>query len=110
MAEGPERKAENEARFRAANERQRTQVVRLVGDGDALVPFLCECPDNGCTEVVLLTLSEYEAVRSVSTDGLAVDGHEDSTVEHVVERAERYTRTRKTGVAGKAFADLDPRS
>jgi hypothetical protein len=104
------RKAENEARFRDANERQRGAAVVIVENENEPVPFLCECPDVRCTSVVLVTLREYEAVRSVPTDGLAAAGHEDPTVEDVIETTERFTRTRKTGPAGEAFAALDPRS
>jgi hypothetical protein len=110
MADSAKRKAENEARFRAANEKQRGAAAAIVAGEDDPVPFLCECPDLGCTSVVLVTLREYEAVRAVPTNGLAVTGHEDPTVEDVIETTKRFTVTRKTGVAGKAFADLDPRS
>jgi hypothetical protein len=110
MADSATRKAENEARFRDANEKQRGEAAAIVESEDEPVPFLCECPDPRCTSVVLLTLREYEAVRAVPTDGLAKPGHEDATIEDVIETTERYVRTRKTGRAGDAFAELDPRS
>jgi hypothetical protein len=110
MADSEERKAANEATFRSANEKQRSAAAAIVEGEEELVPFLCECHDLACTSVVLVTLREYEDVRAVPTDGLASSGHEDPTIEHVVDTTERFTRTRKTGAAGDAFAELDPRS
>ena len=110
MTDSPQRKAANEARFREANEKQQGAAARILGGGDQLVPFLCECADRSCTSVVQLTLREYEAVRATPTDGLATNGHEDPTIEDVVATTERFTQTRKTGAAGEAFAKLDPRS
>jgi hypothetical protein len=110
MADSATRKAENEARFREANEKQRGEAAAIVEHDDEPVPFLCECPDPRCTSVVLVTLREYEGVRAVPTDGLAADGHEDTTIEDVIETTERFKRTRKFGPAGEAFAELDPRS
>jgi hypothetical protein len=110
VADSATRKAQNEARFRDANETQRGAAAAIVESDEEPVPFLCECPDPRCTSVVLVTLREYEAVRAVPTDGLAAHGHEDLTVEDVIETTERFRRTRKTGPAGEAFAELDPRS
>lgn len=110
MPSGAEGRAGNEQRFREANERQRAAAAALVEDDEQLVPFLCECPDLRCLSVVLLALREYEDVRARPTDALAAPGHEDTTIEDVVETNARYVRTRKLGVAGEAFADLDARS
>jgi hypothetical protein len=111
VSDGAQRKAQNEARFRDANEKQQGAAREILDGADHhLVPFLCECHDLSCTSVVQLTLSEYEAVRATPTDGLAANGHEDLTIEDVVATTERFTQTRKTGAAGEAFARLDPRS
>jgi hypothetical protein len=110
VTDSAQRKAENEARFRAANEKQEGAAEGILHGADHLVPFLCECADLSCTNVVQLRLSEYESVRATPTDGLAAKGHEDSTIEDVVLTTERFTQTRKRGAAGEAFARLDPRS
>ena len=111
MATSPERKALNEGTFRDANEHIEQKAVELVGvEDEQFVPFLCECPNMDCTEVALLTLKEYENVRSGSRQGLAVLGHEDPTVERVLERNERFVMTEKFGRAGEVHADNDDRS
>ena len=53
---------ENQRRFRLANERIDEARAELGFDGER-IPFLCECPDVGCTSVVPLSAAEYEAIR-----------------------------------------------
>ena len=111
MATSPERKALNEGRFRDANEQIEQKAVELVGVEDwEYVPFLCECPQMDCTQVALLTLKEYENVRSGGRQGLAVLGHEDPTIERVLERNDRFVTTEKFGRAGEVHAQNDDRS
>ena len=81
-----------------------------IADDGGPVPFLCECPDLGCREVVLLTLEEYEEVRSTPEGGVALPGHEDLAIERVTGRNDRYVSTAKVGRAGDVHAAGDPRS
>jgi hypothetical protein len=104
-----ERKALNEGRFRVANERLEEAAREIVGADGSLVPFLCECPRMDCTQIVLLTLSEYERVRADGRQGIAVLGHEDLEVERVVEQNERFLMTEKFGRAGDVHNRNDPR-
>ena len=111
MTTSDERKALNEGVFRDANESLERGVVELIGvDDGRRVPFLCECPRMDCTQVVLLTLDEYEQVRSGSRRGLAALGHDDPEVETVVARNERCVTTEKFGRAGEVHAEKDERS
>jgi hypothetical protein len=111
MTTSAERKALNEGKFREANEHIENRALELVGVEDGqLVPFLCECPQMECTQVALLTLKEYEHVRSGSRQGLAVLGHEDLTVETVLERNDRFVMTEKFGRAGEVHRDADDRN
>lgn len=81
-----------------------------MGDGDETsVPFLCECPDAGCTQIVLLTLGEYGRVRGRARQALVAHGHEDLLVERVVEQNDRFVLTEKLGSAGRAHEEGDPR-
>jgi hypothetical protein len=106
-----ERKALNEGKFREANEHLQRSAVELVGVGDGqLVPFLCECPEMECTDVVLLTLEEYEQVRSRPRQGLAAVGHEDPEVEDVIDRNDRFLTTAKFGRAGAVHEQTDKRT
>jgi hypothetical protein len=109
MSSSAERKGENEARFREANESLAPEARALRGgDEAALVPFLCECPDVRCTRVLMLSLEEYEAVRAHPHDAICLHGHEDLTIERVVEEHERFLWTRKFGPAADAFEGADP--
>ncbi|MFL5929802.1 MAG: hypothetical protein ACJ76U_17510 [Gaiellaceae bacterium] len=108
-----ERKALNAGIFRRANEKmaRAAQDFDLVlEDPDALIPFLCECPKQECMEIVLLTLGEYDDVRSSGRGGLAAVGHEDPSIERVRAQNDRFVITEKFGEAGDVHAETDPRS
>jgi len=110
MSTPVERKALNEGRFRAANEQLDRGARELLPDeDDSLVPFLCECPTPDCTRVAMLTLAEYEEIRSSGEGGFAVPGHEDLSIERVLAQNERFVRTEKFGRAGEIHAGGDPR-
>jgi hypothetical protein len=98
-----ERMAENQATFRDANER-----IEAAADDMGLfepVPFICECAARDCTEIVRLTLAEYEEVRSNPRRFFNVPGHEALSVEAgagvVAETTPRYVLVDKVGVAGE---------
>ena len=106
-----ERKGQNEAVFRDVNERLEQKAEELIDPRDVeRVPFLCECPRLDCTQVAMLSLSEYERVREDGRRGLAVPGHEDLSVERVVAANDRFLTTEKFGPAAQIFARADPRS
>jgi hypothetical protein len=110
MATAAERKALNEGTFREANEQLERGARELVGvDEPDPIPFICECPRRECTQIVLLTLSEYERVRSGSRSGLAALGHEDPTIERVIEQNDRFIVTEKFGEAGAVHSETYPR-
>lgn len=103
-----ERKAQNEAIFREANEQVR-QAAALLPAAGAATPFICECEDAGCREIVQLDAAEYEAVRAEPTTFLIAPGHPSSTGELVTDHG-RYAVVRKTGTAGRIAEATDPRS
>ena len=105
-----ERKALNEGVFRSANEKLKRAASELeLVDADSLIPFLCECPQQECRQIVRLTLREYEGVRSSGRGGLAALGHGDPSIEHVVAQNDRFATTEKFGEAGDVHAEADPR-
>jgi hypothetical protein len=57
-----EKRAENEAVFRAANERLKDRL-KDVFDG-MRVPFICECSDARCLATVELPVGAYERIRA----------------------------------------------
>ena len=103
--------AETESAFRSANER----MSRLAGSHrfalDQGVPFLCECGDPGCREIVMLSIEDYERLRAQPCWFLLVAGHEDAEEAHerIVDAENGYAIVEKLGVAGREAARLDPR-
>ena len=74
--------AENESRFRTANEAIEDRAAELAFHLESdFVPFICECGDPRCTELIRLTLDEYEEVRANPRWFACMPGHE-RVVEH----------------------------
>ena len=74
------RLAANEAVFRAGNER----IDALLADRHGTTPYMCECGDAHCFQMIDLTNDEYEAVRSHPARFAVASGHEDLTAGEVV--------------------------
>jgi hypothetical protein len=102
-----ERAARNESAFREANERIERRLEDLSLEHGSST-FLCECEDETCTEVLRLTLAEYERVREHARRFVVAPGHESGPAE-VVERHDRYVVVEKEGEAGQIAGELDPR-
>jgi hypothetical protein len=101
--------ARNDAVFRDANE-QIDAFARSVDGTPGALPFLCECADVTCTEIVRITSSEYEELRRHPAWFATVRGHEgDEHWARVVEENERYAVIEKLGAAAEVAAELDPR-
>ena len=103
--------AMNESVARTSNERLSHMAISHQFAPDQRVPFVCECADLTCHEIVMLSLDEYERVRVHPGRFLLVAGHEDaeSTHERIVEAENGYAIVEKLGVAGREAARLDPR-
>ena len=107
MDERSARLAQNEAVFRAGNERIDAMLATTSGEA----PYLCECGNADCFEPVPLTHAEYEGVRSHPARFFVAPGHEDlSAGEVVVEDLGSYTIVEKQGAAGEIVTRTDPRS
>jgi hypothetical protein len=101
-----ERIARNNATFRDANE----HIGAAAGayGVDSPVPFICECADAHCSEIVRLTLEQYEEVRADSRYFLNVPGHQDAA--EIVAERDGYVIVEKLGRAGDIVEALDERS
>jgi hypothetical protein len=101
-----ERIAENDHAFRAANDR----IKEFAEDARMAerLPFICECADPGCTELVKLSLSEYEQVRSDPRRFVTAIGHETAAqgAARVVEQAGGHEVVEKLGHAAEVAEDL----
>ena len=73
-------------------------------------PFIRECADPACRDVLRLTLAEYEAVRANSTHFVVAPGHDQSAVTEEIGGGLGYVVVRKLGEAASTAAELDPRS
>jgi hypothetical protein len=103
-----ERIARNDAVFRDANERIRASAEAYDAE---TVPFLCECADLSCRTVILLDLSEYEAIRASGRRFLNAPGHEETHegTGRVIVRRPSYVVFEKAARAGEVAEALDPR-
>jgi hypothetical protein len=94
--------AENQSRFREANEQIEAAADRMHLSGP--IPFLCECPRPECTELTRLSIEEYEDVRQFPRYFFTAPGHQDVAVEagvgSVVAQEDAYVIVEKIGVAG----------
>lgn len=86
-----ERLTRNEHFFRAINARI-AATERTVRDH---VPFVCECSDMDCAQVVYLTRTEYAKVRANARQMAIAPGHDHTEIEDVVERFDRFWVVRK---------------
>jgi hypothetical protein len=105
-----QRVAQNQARFREANEG--IEQAALEYDVDGGLPFICECSDPDCVEILRLKLADYEAIRATSTHFIHAPGHhrDGEGWGNVIERRDGYEVVEKVGDAAAVAEALDPRS
>ena len=99
-----ERAARNEAAFREANE-----GIAQAADGMAelpVVPFICECDDPRCTEIIKLSLEDYRSVRSHPRHFVVNPGHEPDS--EIVGTIGSFAVVEKRGRAGEVAEELAP--
>jgi len=99
----PERIAENQASFRERNETIEATAYRV--ELRQRVPFICECSDAACMELIRLSLDEYENVRQSPRLFCTAPGHATAAVAAgaavIAEEHDGYTLVDKIGVAGE---------
>jgi hypothetical protein len=87
--------------FREANER-----IRAAAEEHEMahaIPFLCECPEPECTELVQLSMDEYQAVRSQPARFLQIPEHQ-SDGDRIVAQRTGYVITENGERAGEVAA------
>jgi hypothetical protein len=95
--------AGNEATYRKINEAIRADPA------DDRIAFVCECGHLGCNQLIRLSRSEYEAVRSDPRRFATVPGHAIAEVEDVVDRHEHYEILEKRPETAEVVERTDPR-
>jgi hypothetical protein len=102
-----ERIAINQSRFREANERIELAADRMGLAGP--IPFICECAQASCVEIVRLSMESYEEVRHDPRLFFTAPGHEQIAVDAgagvVVGNGDGYVLVEKIGVAGQVAED-----
>jgi hypothetical protein len=107
-----ERLAGNEALFREVNERV-AEVATLYIETETYraVDFTCECGRTECSETMMMTIAEYEAIRAHSTHFGVVPQHEQPEIESVIERHPSYFVVEKRQRDAQEVArETDPRA
>jgi hypothetical protein len=94
----------NEAVFREVNERIE-DLAEKFDLGERQLDLVCECGDGSCVERIVMTHSEYEAVRSDSRQFAVFPGHVYEDIEVVVDRRRGYEVVRKQESEAAKLAD-----
>ncbi|HYX88835.1 MAG TPA: hypothetical protein VE753_05660 [Gaiellaceae bacterium] len=103
-----ERYVRNESLFREVNER----IAEVNEDFEVggHIEFLCECGRQECLEALAMSRDDYERVRAVPERFFVKPGHEEPSLEIIVERHDDFVVVVKVAAAGEDAAELDPRS
>jgi hypothetical protein len=108
MSSRHERLARNEALFREVNE----SVHDVHSEWSAIAPgqhalrVVCECSDDTCTETIDLAPQVYSVVRENVLQFILIPGHEDLSIERIVERTDSYVVVEKTGEGAEIVRGL----
>ena len=105
---GKNSNAQIQAFYRDVNER--IAAISRGFDATARLEILCECGAATCTERVRIEDADYEAVRSRPTYFAVLDGHQDQSVEDVVEQRDGYLIVANYGAAATVARRTDPRA
>ena len=108
MPRSVEQAAKNEATFRSVNERLQEKADELEL-GDRQTPFLCECEEERCTEVLLLRHSDYEEVRAHPRRFIVAPGHQNGDDQLIRDDA-GFAVIEKHGKEGELVEQQDPRT
>lgn len=93
---------ERQVHFRAQNERiyASADSLHMIGQ----IPFICECADDACTEIVRMRDDEYDTISQHPRRFFNISGHETSSVdagaEKIVAVIGELTIVEKIGIAG----------
>jgi hypothetical protein len=106
-----ERVASNDDIFRKANEQIRKKAEEFATRQLQRLPFICECAEESCTEVLRISAEDYERVRSDPRLFINAPGHDAAAQgwAAVVEHHDGYVVVEKLGRAGEIAEMLDER-
>lgn len=102
MVDDPQarRLAQNEVLFREVNEK----IVGMERRARLDAGFVCECSHLDCTEVIPISIEEYELIHRERARFVMVRAHVVQEIERVISDLQNYVVVEKTG-AGKRVAE-----
>jgi hypothetical protein len=92
------RAAQNELVFRAVNE----QIVKMTDRFRKQlsdIDIVCECANASCVGTIRINADEFTKIERANGTFLVLPGHEDESVERVVERLHSYVLVWKPGIS-----------
>lgn len=92
------RAAQNELVFRTVNE-QIAEMTDRFREQLAEIDIVCECADPSCVGTIRINSEVFSKIERADGRFLVLPGHEDESVEQVVERTEKYLVVLKPIVA-----------
>jgi hypothetical protein len=102
-----ERIGANESVFREINES--IERGQWPGEEDEPASFRCECARLGCSDLIELSVREYERVRAHPRRFVVRPGHQLPEAETVVETRPGYVVIEKLEAAAEKAEESDPR-
>jgi hypothetical protein len=72
--------------------------------GPPLDVYVCECSDRRCTDPIILSRGEYEAVRAVPVRFAIVVNHENPEIDRVLSENHRFATVEKFYGPGASLA------
>jgi hypothetical protein len=99
-----EREAHHQVAMRAANEAQSIGIESRASADAGDVTFRCECGDAACEATIVISRSEYEAVRAVGSRFMIVDTHENPEISLVVSTNTRFAVVETIGREARRIA------
>jgi hypothetical protein len=110
MDRSAKQRAENESTFRKANESLENKASELGYGVQERTPYLCECENERCTELIALSRAEYERVRANPRTFVVTPGHHEPDYDELIHEEARFAIIEKTGEEGGLVAEQDPRT
>jgi hypothetical protein len=90
MGQDSERRAENQALRREANERIVEVMAHMEGVELAPIEIICECGDEACRSLLPMDQADYARIRADGDLYVLARGHEEPTFERMVRYVDGY--------------------
>jgi hypothetical protein len=100
MASRNEQLVESQQVFRSANERMQALAVAIV-PAEQVIPFLCECADDGCLGRVDMSLGDFDDIHRDRDRYAILRDHQLANGEQVVEQRPLFDIVSKDGLVAR---------